>query len=155
MGGVVGQEVDGLVGDRVGIEEVVVECLVRSGLSTAGQCPRLVIAAAAGECAEEGVEAPCGWPGVVGVLDVVREVPLAPDGGRVSDALEHFGGRNAAVDLYGTALVLEEFGNVIAPSGAGVVIASQSGHRLGALTVEEDAALAMTPADELLTLPML
>jgi NAD(P)-dependent dehydrogenase (short-subunit alcohol dehydrogenase family) len=60
-----------------------------------------------------------------------------------------------SVDLYGTALVLEEFGNVIVPGGAGVVIASQSGHRLGALTAEEDAALAMTPADELLTLPML
>ena len=37
-----------------------------------------------------------------------------------------------AVDLYGTAVVLEEFGNVIAPGGAGIVIASQSGHRLGA-----------------------
>jgi NAD(P)-dependent dehydrogenase (short-subunit alcohol dehydrogenase family) len=60
-----------------------------------------------------------------------------------------------SVDLYGTALVLEEFGNVIAPGGSGVVIASQSGHRLGALTAEEDAALAMTPADELLALPML
>lgn len=60
-----------------------------------------------------------------------------------------------SVDLYGTALVLEEFGNVIARGGAGVVIASQSGHRLGALTAEEDAALAMTPADELLALPML
>ena len=60
-----------------------------------------------------------------------------------------------SVDLYGTALVLEEFGNVIAPGGAGVVIASQSGHRLGALTAEQDAALAMTPADELLALPML
>jgi NAD(P)-dependent dehydrogenase (short-subunit alcohol dehydrogenase family) len=60
-----------------------------------------------------------------------------------------------SVDLYGTALVLEEFGNVIARGGAGVVIASQSGHRLGALTAEEDAALAMTPADELLGLPML
>jgi NAD(P)-dependent dehydrogenase (short-subunit alcohol dehydrogenase family) len=60
-----------------------------------------------------------------------------------------------SVDLYGTALVLEEFGEVIAPGGAGVVIASQSGHRLGALTAEEDAALAMTPADELLALPML
>jgi NAD(P)-dependent dehydrogenase (short-subunit alcohol dehydrogenase family) len=60
-----------------------------------------------------------------------------------------------AVDLYGTAVVLEEFGNVIALGGAGVVIASQSGHRLGALTAEEDAALAMTPADELLALPML
>jgi NAD(P)-dependent dehydrogenase (short-subunit alcohol dehydrogenase family) len=59
-----------------------------------------------------------------------------------------------SVDLYGTALVLEEFGNVIAPGGAGVVIASQSGHRLGALTAEADAALAMTPADELLAHPM-
>jgi NAD(P)-dependent dehydrogenase (short-subunit alcohol dehydrogenase family) len=60
-----------------------------------------------------------------------------------------------AVDLYGTALVLEEFGNVIARGGAGVVIASQSGHRLGALTAEQDKALATTPADELLGLPML
>jgi NAD(P)-dependent dehydrogenase (short-subunit alcohol dehydrogenase family) len=60
-----------------------------------------------------------------------------------------------SVDLYGTALVLEEFGNVIAQGGSGVVIASQSVHRLGALTAEEDAALATTPADELLTLPML
>jgi NAD(P)-dependent dehydrogenase (short-subunit alcohol dehydrogenase family) len=60
-----------------------------------------------------------------------------------------------SVDLYGTTLVLEDFGNVIAPGGSGLVIASQSGHRLGALTVEEDAALATTPADELLALPML
>jgi NAD(P)-dependent dehydrogenase (short-subunit alcohol dehydrogenase family) len=60
-----------------------------------------------------------------------------------------------AVDLYGTALVLEEFGNVIAHGGAGVVIASQSGHRLGALTADQNAALATTPADELLNLPML
>ena len=59
------------------------------------------------------------------------------------------------VDLYGTALVLEEFGNVIAPGGAGVVIASQSGHRLPALTPEQNKALATTPADELLALPML
>jgi NAD(P)-dependent dehydrogenase (short-subunit alcohol dehydrogenase family) len=59
------------------------------------------------------------------------------------------------VDLYGTALVLEEFGNVIARGGAGVVIASQSGHRLPALTPEQDKALATTPADELLGLPML
>jgi len=60
-----------------------------------------------------------------------------------------------AVDLYGTALVLEEFGKVISRGGAGVVIASQSGHRLGALTAEQDKALATTPADELLALPML
>ena len=60
-----------------------------------------------------------------------------------------------AVDLYGTALVLEEFGNVIGRGGAGVVIASQSGHRLRALTSDQDAALALTPADRLLALPML
>jgi NAD(P)-dependent dehydrogenase (short-subunit alcohol dehydrogenase family) len=60
-----------------------------------------------------------------------------------------------AVDLYETAVVLEEFGNVIAGGGAGVVIASQSGHRLGALTPEQNTALATTPADELLKLPML
>jgi NAD(P)-dependent dehydrogenase (short-subunit alcohol dehydrogenase family) len=59
------------------------------------------------------------------------------------------------VDLYGTALVLEQFGAVIARGGAGVVIASQSGHRLPALSVEQNAALAMTPVDELLKLPML
>ena len=59
------------------------------------------------------------------------------------------------VDLYGVALALEEFGNVIARGGSGVVIASQSGHRLGALTQEQNMALAMTPADELLALPML
>ena len=59
------------------------------------------------------------------------------------------------VDLYGTALVLEEFGNVIARGGAGVVIASQSGHRLAALMPEQNKALATTPVDELLALPML
>jgi NAD(P)-dependent dehydrogenase (short-subunit alcohol dehydrogenase family) len=59
------------------------------------------------------------------------------------------------VDLYGVALVLEEFGAVIAPGGAGVVIASQSGHRLPALTPEQDRALALTPVDQLLALPML
>ena len=59
------------------------------------------------------------------------------------------------VDLYGTALVLEEFGHVIAPGGAGVVIASQSGHRLPPLSAEENKALATTPVDELLDLPLL
>jgi NAD(P)-dependent dehydrogenase (short-subunit alcohol dehydrogenase family) len=51
--------------------------------------------------------------------------------------------------------VLEKFGNIIARGAAGVVIASQSGHRLGALAAEQDAALARTPAEELLALPML
>lgn len=59
------------------------------------------------------------------------------------------------VDLYGTAVLLEEFGNVIAPGGAGVVISSQSGHRLPALTPAQDTALATTPAEDLLALPML
>jgi NAD(P)-dependent dehydrogenase (short-subunit alcohol dehydrogenase family) len=59
------------------------------------------------------------------------------------------------VDLYGTAVLLEEFGNVIARGGSGVVIASQSGHRLPALSAEQNKALALTPADELLALPML
>ena len=59
------------------------------------------------------------------------------------------------VDLYGTALVLEEFGKVIGRGGSCVVIASQSGHRLGALTTEQDCALATTPVEDLLALPML
>lgn len=59
------------------------------------------------------------------------------------------------VDLYGTALVLEEFGYAIASGGAGVVIASQSGHRLPPLTVEQNRALATTPVEELLSLPFL
>src|SRR5512143_1951868 len=59
------------------------------------------------------------------------------------------------VDLYGTALVLEEFGNVIARGGAGVVIASQSGHRLPALTPEQNKSLATAPTEELLALPFL
>lgn len=59
------------------------------------------------------------------------------------------------VDLYGTALVLEAVGGVIAQGGAGVVIASQSGHRLPALTAEQNKALATTPVEELLQLPFL
>jgi NAD(P)-dependent dehydrogenase (short-subunit alcohol dehydrogenase family) len=59
------------------------------------------------------------------------------------------------IDLYGTALVLEEFGNVIARGGAGIVIASQSAHRLPPLTVEQNKALATTSAEELLNLPFL
>lgn len=59
------------------------------------------------------------------------------------------------VDLYGTALVLAEFGSVIAPGGSGVVIASQSGHRLPALSPEQNMALAATRVEELLALPFL
>jgi NAD(P)-dependent dehydrogenase (short-subunit alcohol dehydrogenase family) len=59
------------------------------------------------------------------------------------------------IDLYGTALVLEAFGNAIARGGSGVVIASQSGHRLPPLSVEQNTALATTPVEELLALPFL
>lgn len=59
------------------------------------------------------------------------------------------------VDLYGTAVLLEEVGKVIAPGGVGVTISSQSGHRMPALTPEQDRALAMTPSEELLDLDFL
>ena len=59
------------------------------------------------------------------------------------------------VDLYGTSVMLEEVGRVIAPGGVGVTISSQSGWRMPALTPEEDELLATTPADELLKLDML
>lgn len=59
------------------------------------------------------------------------------------------------VDLYGTALVLEEFRNVIGNRGSGIVIASMAGHRLPPLTTEQNKALATTPVEELLNLPFL
>lgn len=59
------------------------------------------------------------------------------------------------VDLYGTAVLLEEVGKVIAPGGVGVTISSQSGHRMAQLTPEEDEQLAITPAEDLLKLPLL
>jgi NAD(P)-dependent dehydrogenase (short-subunit alcohol dehydrogenase family) len=60
-----------------------------------------------------------------------------------------------AVDLYGTAVVLEEFGQVIAAGGAGVHISSMAGHMPPSLNPETAHALAYTPADELLQLPIL
>jgi NAD(P)-dependent dehydrogenase (short-subunit alcohol dehydrogenase family) len=59
------------------------------------------------------------------------------------------------VDLYGTALVLDVFGTIIVRGGAGVVIASQSGHRLPPLSVKQNNALATTPVEDLLRLPFL
>ena len=59
------------------------------------------------------------------------------------------------VDLYGTAVLLEEVGKVIAPGGVGVTISSQSGHRMKQLTPEEDEKLACTPTEELLSLDIL
>lgn len=59
------------------------------------------------------------------------------------------------VDLYGTAVLLEEVGRVIGKGGVGVTVSSQSGHRMPALGVEVDELLATTPAEELLALEVL
>lgn len=81
------------------------------------------------------------------VTGVIHAAGVSPSQAPVATILQ--------VDLYGTALVLEEFGNVISAGGSCIVIASQSGHRLPALSPEQNKALATTPADELLALPML
>lgn len=59
------------------------------------------------------------------------------------------------VDLYGTAVLLEEVGKVIKEGGVGVTISSQSGYRMPALTADEDEQLACTPTGELLSLGIL
>ncbi|HRE49328.1 MAG TPA: SDR family oxidoreductase [Aggregatilineales bacterium] len=95
--------------------------------------------------------------------DVERLVKTATERGEIT-GLIHAAGVSPSqaspqtilnVDLYGTALVLEAFGNVITAGGSGVVIASQSGHRLPPLSVEQNQALALTPVEELLSLPFL
>lgn len=59
------------------------------------------------------------------------------------------------VDLYGTAVLLEEVGKVIKEGGVGITISSQSGYRMSALTADEDEQLACTPTEELLSLDIL
>lgn len=59
------------------------------------------------------------------------------------------------VDLYGTAMLLEEFGKVIADGGSGIIISSQSGHRLSALSEADSMQLATTPTEELLEIPFI
>lgn len=59
------------------------------------------------------------------------------------------------VDLYGTAVLLEEVGKIIEPGGVGVTISSQSEHRMPALTPEDDTLLATTPTEDLLKLEIL
>ena len=81
------------------------------------------------------------------VVNVVNTAGLSPNMAPVDRVL--------AVDLYGAAVVFEEFERVIAPGGAGLIISSMAGHMLPALTPEQDHALAFTPADDLLALPFL
>lgn len=59
------------------------------------------------------------------------------------------------VDLYGTAVLLEEVGKIIKEGGVGITISSQSGYRMPALTADEDEQLACTPTEELLSLDIL
>ncbi|MBL0405671.1 SDR family oxidoreductase [Microvirga aerilata] len=81
------------------------------------------------------------------VVQVVNTAGLSPNMAPVDRVLE--------VDLYGSAVVFEEFEAVIAPGGAGLIISSMAGHMMPALPLEQDHALAYTPADELLDLPFL
>ncbi|MBQ9536318.1 MAG: SDR family oxidoreductase [Desulfovibrionaceae bacterium] len=86
----------------------------------------------------------CGLGSIKGVINAAG---VSPSQASVEQILK--------VDLYGTAVVIEEFGKVIAEGGSGLIISSQSGHRLPALSPEENAKLATAPTEELLHLPFL
>lgn len=81
------------------------------------------------------------------ISTLINAAGVSPSQGSIEQIL--------AVDLYGTAVLLEEFGKVIKEGGTGVTISSQSGHRMPALTVEMDRQLALTPTEELLDLEAL
>ena len=81
------------------------------------------------------------------IANVINAAGVSPSQAPVETILK--------VDLYGTSVLLEEFGKVIAEGGSGIVISSQSGHRLPALPEEQNAALATAPTEELLALPFL
>ena len=147
----------GLIGQaiarRVGVgKHVLLADLRQENASAAadvlGNAGYEVSVATVGASSREAVQALVETPPDLGeVTGLIHAAGVSPSQASPSTILE--------VDLYGTALVLEEFGNVIASGGAGVVIASQSGHRLPPLTVEQNKALATTPTDELLGLPFL
>ena len=81
------------------------------------------------------------------VKNLINAAGVSPSQASVKDILK--------VDLYGTAVLLEEFGKIIAEGGSGVIISSQSGHRLGALSEKENEQLAASPVEKLLTLPFI
>ncbi|WP_428333395.1 SDR family oxidoreductase [Novosphingobium sp.] len=81
------------------------------------------------------------------VMQVINTAGLSPNMASPSKVLE--------VDLYGSAVVFEEFERVIAPGGAGLVISSMAGHMMRQLPEDQEHALAYLPADELLALPFL
>lgn len=81
------------------------------------------------------------------VMQVVNTAGLSPNMAPVAKVLE--------VDLYGSAVVFEEFRKVIAPGGAGLIISSMAGHMMRQLPEEDEKQLAHAPADDLLKLPFL
>lgn len=81
------------------------------------------------------------------VMRVVNAAGVSPSQAPIETILR--------VDLYGTAVFLEEAGKVVASGATGVTISSQSGKRMAALTSDQDRALALTPTEELLSLPFL
>ena len=81
------------------------------------------------------------------VKSLINAAGVSPSQASVEDILR--------VDLYGTAVLLEEFGKIIAEGGSGVVISSQSGHRLPALPEGQNEQLATSPTEELLNLPFI
>ena len=81
------------------------------------------------------------------VMQVVNTAGLSPNMAPVEDVLK--------VDLYGAAVVFDEFEKVIAPKGSGLIISSMAGHMMPALSPEQDQALLHTPTEELLSLPFL
>lgn len=78
------------------------------------------------------------------VKNMVNAAGVSPSQAPVSEILR--------VDMYGTSVLLEEFGKFIAPGGSGLVISSQSGHRLPALPQKQNDALAMSKPEDLLKL---
>lgn len=81
------------------------------------------------------------------VTQVINTAGLSPNMAPAKKVLE--------VDLYGSALVFEEFERVIAPGAAGLIISSMAGHMLPPMSAEDEHSLAYTPAAELLALPQL
>lgn len=81
------------------------------------------------------------------VSQIINTAGLSPNMASVAQILK--------VDLYGTAVVFDEFEKVIEPGGAGLIISSMAGHMLPALPSEQEQDLINTPVDELLDLPFL
>lgn len=78
------------------------------------------------------------------IKNVVNAAGVSPSQAPIEEILR--------VDMVGTSILLEEFGKVIAEGGSGIVISSQSGHRLPALPQEQNDALAMSRPEDLMKL---